>query len=268
VPFEQPPATIPLYEVISTGHSVPLEVNASVPWGVKVAVLAPLACFVAANVGAIGIVGVWSGIAPGTPKAHLLVISILAYQFLALGALLCMWIVIIPRVQGSLKNIGFGFPGWRTMIVAALSIIPIYFVVVLVSLFFDTFVPGFHLQGNTQQLVQGGGKLTRSLEVIVFLWGAVEAPIVEEFLFRVILFQGLRDVLARRVSYVWAIISGALISGIIFGAIHFELHSLPVLAVLGFALAIVFQQTRSYYCSTFVHMINNGIALIALFSIQ
>jgi membrane protease YdiL (CAAX protease family) len=89
---------------------------------------------------------------------------------------------------------------------------------------------------------------------------AVLAPISEEIFFRGFVFGGMR----RRLSFVPA----ALISGVIFGIFHFTGASsatvVPLLAVLGFALCFVYEETGSIYPTIAIHAINNGIVLLSV----
>jgi membrane protease YdiL (CAAX protease family) len=57
------------------------------------------------------------------------------------------------------------------------------------------------------------------------------------------------------------------VSGVLFGAAHFELYALPILAFLGFALAYVFQYGRSIYASALVHGIINFLSTVTILHI-
>ena len=88
------------------------------------------------------------------------------------------------------------------------------------------------------------------------------APISEEIFFRGFLFGGLR----RGLPFVLA----ALVSALIFGAFHYtgesSLTVLPQLAVLGLALAWIYERTGSIYPTIAVHAINNALAFVILTS--
>lgn len=90
----------------------------------------------------------------------------------------------------------------------------------------------------------------------------VVAPIVEEVFFRGLLFGGLR----RRLDF-WP---AAIVSGLIFGSIHFTgpdtLAIIPQLAVFGIALNWVYERTRSLWFAIFLHAINNAMAFAVLTS--
>ncbi len=84
------------------------------------------------------------------------------------------------------------------------------------------------------------------------------APVVEEIFFRGFLYQSLRNSLG-----VWP---GAVLSGLIFGAIHFEFFKLVQLAILGVILALLFERTRSLWPPIMLHALNNTLAYIYLMS--
>jgi membrane protease YdiL (CAAX protease family) len=82
------------------------------------------------------------------------------------------------------------------------------------------------------------------------------APVAEEVFFRGFLYQAFRN------SYgVWP---GAILSGLVFGVIHFEFFKLVQLAALGVILALLFEKTRSLWPSIMLHAINNALAFVYL----
>jgi len=87
----------------------------------------------------------------------------------------------------------------------------------------------------------------------------VVAPICEEILFRGFIFAALRN---------WrGTLPAAVITGLLFGGVH--VGSAPALdlvplAVLGFALCLLYQRTGSLYPCIVAHSLNNSIAFAAL----
>lgn len=84
------------------------------------------------------------------------------------------------------------------------------------------------------------------------------APVAEEFFFRGFLFQALRRS--------WGVWLAAPASGLIFGALHFQLDKLVPLAILGTALAFVLHRTRSLWPCILLHALNNTVAFVVLLS--
>jgi len=84
----------------------------------------------------------------------------------------------------------------------------------------------------------------------------IVAPIAEEVFFRGYVFGALRNW-----KGMWV---GALLTGILFGAIHLgsapDVRYLPILAVFGFVLCLLYARTRSLYPCIVLHAINNCIA--------
>jgi uncharacterized protein len=87
----------------------------------------------------------------------------------------------------------------------------------------------------------------------------VVAPIGEEFLFRGFVFNALRN---------WrGVGTGALITGLLFGAVHVgsaPLLDLAPLAVLGFSLCLLYHYTGSLYPCIAFHALNNSLAFGSL----
>ena len=84
----------------------------------------------------------------------------------------------------------------------------------------------------------------------------IAAPISEEVCFRGMLFGGLRTRMPR--------IAAALVSGLIFGALHAltGVSAVPPLIFFGFLLALLYERTGSIVPGILLHMLNNSIALI------
>jgi CAAX protease family protein len=100
-----------------------------------------------------------------------------------------------------------------------------------------------------QQLGADNGPL---LAAITGVFVIAVAPPIEEFFFRGFLYQALRNRLGM-----W---SGAIASGLIFGAIHFKPEFLVPLAILGTILALLFEKTGSLWPCILVHALNNALA--------
>lgn len=82
------------------------------------------------------------------------------------------------------------------------------------------------------------------------------APVCEEVCFRGMLFGGLRERLPR--------IAAALISGLVFGALHITngVEVIPPLIAFGFVLALLYEKTGSIVPGILLHMLNNSVALL------
>jgi CAAX protease family protein len=81
-------------------------------------------------------------------------------------------------------------------------------------------------------------------------------PVCEEVCFRGMLFGGLRERMPGLVA--------ALISGLVFGALHAGtgVTAVPPLMVFGVILALLYERTGSIVPGILLHMLNNSIALL------
>jgi uncharacterized protein len=84
----------------------------------------------------------------------------------------------------------------------------------------------------------------------------IAAPLSEEICFRGFLFGGLRE---RLPSF-----SAALLSGLLFGALHAftGVTAVPPLIVFGLILALLYEKTGSIVPAIILHMLNNSVALL------
>jgi uncharacterized protein len=116
-----------------------------------------------------------------------------------------------------------------------------------------------HQKDITRDLGFGHGSIgTIAAGVLI----VAAAPVSEEIFFRGFVFGGLRN----RLSFPAA----ALISAGIFGIFHYtgsgSLEVIPQLALLGFALAWVYEETGSIYPTIAIHALNNALAFAILTS--
>lgn len=109
-----------------------------------------------------------------------------------------------------------------------------------------------------------GAKETAAAGIAIAICVTVFAPIGEEFLLRGVLFPGLRNSLSR-ISPMWvAVLIAAIIDGVVFGALHVagsKAIFLPVLALFGVILCLLYQFTGSLYAPIVLHATNNTIAI-------
>jgi len=84
------------------------------------------------------------------------------------------------------------------------------------------------------------------------LFAGLLMPFVEELFFRGVLFNYLRS----RTTFLYA----ALISTLVFSAVHFSVPMLPFTFMLGFTSAFLFEKTKSLTPSIFLHIVVNTFA--------
>lgn len=103
---------------------------------------------------------------------------------------------------------------------------------------------------NTEIIVE----LTR-LNPMFLLIPAITAPVLEELIFRKILF----GTLYKKMNFFWA----ALISSLIFGVLHMDFLHLLIYVTMGFVFAYLYVQTKRIIIPIIVHMSLNTITVLA-----
>lgn len=104
-------------------------------------------------------------------------------------------------------------------------------------------------------LAPGGFSWIAMVATVVI--GGLLVPIAEEILFRGLLFRWLR----RHV----AMIGAAVLSGLLFGLVHGFIEVIVAASLLGMALAMVYEWTRSLWPPVIIHATNNTIVITAMF---
>lgn len=100
--------------------------------------------------------------------------------------------------------------------------------------------------------------------VMVFLMASVVAPILEEIMFRGVLFRYLRD-RTGGFSRIGSVLLSLLASGLIFALIHPQnLVGLLPLTILATGMALLRQWRSSLLASMTMHAVNNGLATTAM----
>ncbi len=161
---------------------------------------------------------------------------------------------ITPHLRLALKALGFRRfrPGYALFWVVILMI-----VIFGINTLYSYLITVLHLNVHTNdQLLLQQSKVA-PLSTYATLFAAVFiAPFCEEVFFRGFVFPGLR----HGMPLGWAIV----ISSLLFGVAHADPGSFPVLFVIGLALAFLRWRTQSIWPCMMLHMLNNGIAALAI----
>ena len=125
----------------------------------------------------------------------------------------------------------------------------------------DNFQPVYEPSHPINETMEAGG-------ASVFFWVAlmtcVMAPLVEETIFRGVLYRHLRDMTAWS-RVLLSTFSSAAISGFVFAAIHPQgIFVVPVLGTLGFIFAVVREWRGSLIAPMVMHAIHNGMVTLML----
>lgn len=94
--------------------------------------------------------------------------------------------------------------------------------------------------------------------VSMFLLGGVIVPFAEELYFRGVLYRWLRQR--------WGVWLAALASSLVFGAVHGDVPIAGAAFFLGVVLAWVYERSQSLWPAVLIHIINNGIKILALYT--
>jgi len=164
-------------------------------------------------------------------------------------------LVLFWRVN-LLEFFGLRWEGWRKV----LWIAPC-FVVSMLALGFLMQVLGWqdwvngHFGAKEQKMVQLMKETPDVGILIAIAFGAVViAPVAEEVIFRGYLYP-----VAKRYSDGWF---AALFTGVLFGVIHFNVMGLPLLAVMGVVLVVLYERTGSLWVSIACHGLFNAVQVI------
>lgn len=232
----------------------PLAANAPgrVPWRGRDLVYATIAGIVLALLLMVPLTLVTFGESRELPLSYLAATGIVIYVALFAST----WYFALKRRGGTLTDAGFRTVSGTTllkMVPVTIGLLGLIAIVVAISGVFFGDVPTAQ-----DQMVGDARSIAFSDFVWLFTLGAIAAPVAEEFLFRGILYQLLRN----RLSMVAAVI----VSALAFALLHLIIPLIPALLVMGVVLAALAHRYDSLYPAIVVHALNNAAALIALYA--
>jgi uncharacterized protein len=183
-----------------------------------------------------------------------IVIASLAITLIAEGVLVIVLLALLPWTSRlSLRELGYRLPTPHNVLVAILGSIVMTIVAnggnaIMQRLLHDT---------SDQQAVVMLKQLHDPRLLTAFaLFACVLAPLMEETIFRVFLFNATRRYIG--------LIGGAIVSGLCFGLAHGDLIAALPLALGGMILAFVYYRTRNAFASMITHGLFNSYTVLAL----
>jgi membrane protease YdiL (CAAX protease family) len=199
-------------------------------------------------------------------------LAALGVMFLSLAAL--AWPVLrgVPWRQVR-EEVGVTFAGrpWLRVFMGAVTYvaaIPLLFLGVVVMyglmrlLGMDPSQPG---TGPSHPIVNVALQKDWWVWVQIFLVASVAAPIVEEIMFRGVLYRHLRELTGGRLATWLSVACSVLLTGFLFAIIHPQgWLGVPVLLALATAFALSREWQGSLVSSMVAHGLNNGVALLVL----
>lgn len=184
----------------------------------------------------------------------LVVITSLAITLVAEGALALIVIALLPRVSRlSLRELGYRAPEPRDVVVAFVGSLAM----ALVANGGASLIQAVLHTSQDQQAVAMLRQLHDPRLLVAFaLFACVLAPLMEETIFRVFLFNATRRY--------WGFWAGAIVSGICFGLAHGDPIAALPLALGGIVLAFVYYRTQNAFASMLTHGLFNAYTILAL----
>jgi uncharacterized protein len=172
-------------------------------------------------------------------------------------------VLILSMLLGGLRRRDFGLvlPArrlWRIPLYAAIAFV----LYVLVSNGLRELMGAGDQEDDLPRKLGAEGSHTAG--IIVGVAVCIFAPIGEEFLLRGVVYPGLRDSLSDAMSKRQAIGLAAVVDGILFGLLHLGGSKpifIPILALFGVTLCLLYQATGSLYANILVHATNNTFAI-------
>ena len=161
---------------------------------------------------------------------------------------------ITPHIRLALQSLGFRRFRFGN---AMFWVIVLMIIIFSINTLYSYLITVLHLnvQTNDQLLLQQSKVAPLTTYATLFA-AVIIAPFCEEVFFRGFVFPGLR----HGMPLGWAII----ISSLLFGVAHADPGSFPILFVIGLALAFLRWHTQAIWPCIILHMLNNGIAALAI----
>lgn len=183
--------------------------------------------------------------------------TIAGYAAWTLASLGAIWIVFVRRRGMTLADLGYVAPEPRWALIGVLGgflALPVAFMLLLLL----QPMLGAERGPDVRQAL-GGDDFTVVHAATLLLYVGILVPITEELLFRGLIFRWLRG----RLDFAAA----AVVSSVVFGLAHQRPVQVVVTTVLGFALAWLYERSRSLVPAILLHQTYNTINLMLTFSV-
>jgi membrane protease YdiL (CAAX protease family) len=183
-----------------------------------------------------------------------IVIAGILLQSLLEAGIVAALLLALPRISKiPLREIGFTVPTASVIGTAILGAIGMVVVTDGAGSLVDTLTHAAH----QQQAVEIFRALHDRTAIVIFAFFAVVlAPVAEETIFRVFVFN-----FGARYGGFWL---GAPISAVLFGLAHGDAFAAIPLALGGIVLCVVYYRTRNAFASMISHGLFNGLSLVGL----
>lgn len=170
--------------------------------------------------------------------------------------LLLVWYFALARRDASWSTLGFrSFDVSRGLGLAVVW----FFLVRIITAIYAILVEQIGIkppEDMLEQIPELFGRDTLGF-VLAFIVVVVAAPVIEELFFRGFIYPAFRER--------WGITAGIIVSGLLFAIFHFNLYVFVPIAVVGFALAYLYERTGSLGPPIMLHAINNLISVVLIY---
>jgi membrane protease YdiL (CAAX protease family) len=188
-------------------------------------------------------------VGPAADPVNFLPIYLLAMIALSSLLLLCMLRLIMPRT--SPLDLFKGKKKLETSMILYIALVPMQLLVWGYGWVMGD--AGFNAPSNPFMLLESGMDF-----IAVFIAVVVIAPLIEEIFFRGYLFKLLQDKLGDNPAVI--------LTSILFAAAHFNIFTFLPILVMGALMGWARKRTGSIIPSLILHMANNLIALLVVFT--
>ena len=193
-----------------------------------------------------------------TPTSTKILIENSVLGFVIYGViLLLIWLVTVHKYHVGWSALGVRRPPRLYFAYVIPILVGMYVAAAVVSaLIVKLFYGGKAENPQVKDLTGGGGFSWTSL-ILALITASIVAPIIEELLFRGVLYGWLRTR--------WSAVGGVILSAALFSAAHAIPLILASIFVVGLTLAIVYEKTKSTLATMTLHSLFNTIGVIAVF---
>lgn len=193
----------------------------------------------------------------GTPT--LTPLGLVALMLLpALAPIIAVWIVVVRRRGVPWSDLGLRAASGRDLLLGAVLGLLSVPLAGVVNALVSSLTGGSFANPQIDVLAPTALSVPAMIGMLVLAAGV--APVVEEIVFRGVLYGWLRRFLSPAL--------GIVLSALVFGAVHGIPQLIPALAVQGAILALVYERTRSLWPSIVLHGVFNAIMLGALYGVM
>jgi membrane protease YdiL (CAAX protease family) len=178
----------------------------------------------------------------------------LEFSFVEIGCASTL-LAFLPRLaKRRLHSLGFAWPSFRVLGIAALAAIGIMLCDSTYQLLLNSFPLITHTGMMSTAARSAGTRIDHDAAIMALLSSVLVAPVCEEIGTRAFLFNALRAHMPIAISVV--------ISACVFALLHQDLIFAPFYFLMGVVLAEVYRRTNSIVASMLTHAIVNLVATL------